>query len=180
MPKGRFAVTNSVTPSIASPFDALRREDERGEFWSARDLMTPLGYEQWRRFSETIGRAQAAAANTGIDVSTAFVQVAQVANVGNLGIQEGQDFRLTRYAAYLVAMNGDPRKPEIAAAQTYFAVKTREAEVRPMSALDTFAAAVEALRDQERRTALMEAKQRELEVRTSALEENHDRVTAIG
>jgi len=116
---------NDVTLSGQSPFDAIRRVDGSGEYWTGRDLMPLLGYEQWRRFEDTIERAIAAAANAGHDVDQAFCRSRQEATGG----RPGYDFRLTRYAAYLVAMNGDPRKQEIAAAQTYFAVKTREAEV---------------------------------------------------
>lgn len=118
-------------PSKASPFDSARRQDEAGEHWSARDLQVLLGYDQWRRFEDAIERAMASAANAGIDVRSAFSQVVQVVGSGNLGDQQRKDYRLTRYACYLVAMNGDPRKKEIAAAQTYFAVKTREAEIAP-------------------------------------------------
>lgn len=110
-----------------SPFDSIRRIDRTGEYWTGRELMPLLGYEQWRRFEDSIERAIAAASNAGHNTDRAFCRLRQEATGG----RPAYDYRLTRYAAYLVAMNGDPRKPEIAAAQTYFAVKTREAEVRP-------------------------------------------------
>lgn len=108
-----------------SPFDAIRRTNERGEFWSARDLMPLLGYDSWRRFDDTVQRAKMACGNSGLDATSNFADAVKVAPSG----PAGADYEMTRYAAYLVAMNGDPRKAEIAAAQTYFAVKTREAEV---------------------------------------------------
>ncbi len=109
-----------------SPFDAIRREDEWGEHWSARELMPVMGYEKWERFEDAIERARISIANTGEDVARHASRFREPS-----GRTERINYRLTRYAAYLVAMNGDPRKPEIAAAQTYFAVKTREAEVAP-------------------------------------------------
>lgn len=112
--------------SVASPFDALRRTDEAGEHWTGRDLMHPLGYDSWRRFDDAIERAKAACANSGNDVTSNFA--GSVKNPAGVG-RPAEDVRLTRFGAYLVAMNGDPRKPEIAAAQSYFAVKTREAEI---------------------------------------------------
>ncbi len=111
-----------------SPFDQIARADERGDYWMGRDLMPVMGYDSWRRFEEAIERAKASSGASGHNTDKAFVQVTQLAGGGNLGDQRKRDYRLTRFAAYLVAMNGDPRKPEIAAAQTYFAVKTREAE----------------------------------------------------
>lgn len=131
---GRWPVLVDNLPDVPdgrSPFDAIRHVDEFGnEYWLARELMPLLGYDKWERFEGVIERAMISAGLAGIDVLLAFAQFTQLPSAGNLGPQERVNFRLTRYACYLTAMNGDPRKPEIAAAQTYFAVRTREAEVR--------------------------------------------------
>lgn len=115
----------------ASPFDAIRRTDEAGEYWSARDLMPLLGYDRWENFTQSINRAEVAACNSeGSEAGQKhFRNATKMLPIGNGAERAVGDRRLTRYACYLVAMNGDPRKPEIASAQTYFAVKTREAEV---------------------------------------------------
>ena len=111
---------------VASPFDKIRRVDDDGiEYWSGRELMPPLGYgADWRNFSASVDRARVTAANTGQDVETLFVGVTE-----KTGGRPREDVRLSRYAAYLVAMNCDPRKPEVAAAQAYFAIQTRKAEI---------------------------------------------------
>lgn len=108
-----------------SPFDSIRQFDEHGaEFWSARDMMPLQGYgADWRNFVASIDRAKATAVNQGMDPDELFVAVTEKS-----GGRPREDYRLSRYAAYLVAMNGDPRKPEVAAAQSYFAIRTREAE----------------------------------------------------
>lgn len=125
-----------VTP-IGSPFDRLMLQDVHGEeCWSARDLHEPMGYEKWERFEVAITRAIAAAENSGINPLDHFRGASKVIPGGRWGKQQVADYRLTRYACYLVAMNGDPRKPEIAAAQTYFAVQTRKAEVTQPSVPD--------------------------------------------
>lgn len=112
-----------------SPFDAIRRVTPEGrEYWSARDLMPLLGYEKWERFADAIDRAKIAAYNSGYDVSQNFPTAGKVS--GTRGPAQA-DYHLSRYACYLVAMCSDPRKPEVAAALTYFAIKTREAETRP-------------------------------------------------
>lgn len=113
-----------------SPFDSIRQTDENGnEFWSARDLMPIMGYSKWQDFKNAIERAKASAENTGQNTDGAFAQVSQLMSAGNLGMKERIDYHLTRFACYVTFMNGDPRKPEVAAAQSYFAVQTRKAEV---------------------------------------------------
>lgn len=103
------------------------------EFWSARDLMPIMGYTQrnaWQMFTAVIERAKVSADNQNVDVTSNFTIANEVVEREGRGSISRQNFYLTRFAAYLVAMNGDPRKPEVAAAQAYFAVKTREAETR--------------------------------------------------
>lgn len=111
-----------------SPFDSVRQHDAQGtEFWSARDLMPLLGYPLWQHFLPVLERARITAANQGHDVEAVFTVNRE--NSGARGGRPREDYLLSRYAAYLVAMNGDPRKAEVAAAQSYFAIRTREAEV---------------------------------------------------
>lgn len=118
-----------------SPFDQIRqRRPDGAEFWSARELQPFMGYSKWQDFQTAIERAKAAAANAGHDADSLFVQVIQLMDAGNLGPQRRVDYELTRFACYLTFLNGDPRKPEVAAAQAYFAIRTREAETRPASA----------------------------------------------
>ena len=135
---------SSIEKYSENPFDEIKRVDDQGEHWSARDLQPLLGYSKWQDFESAISRARAAAANTGTNVDSAFVQVTQLMDVGNLGTRERMDYRLTRYACYLIAMNGDPRKPEVAADQAYFAVKTREAEIVQQQIPQTYAEALRA------------------------------------
>ncbi|MFE2441900.1 phage antirepressor KilAC domain-containing protein [Streptomyces sp. NPDC059426] len=123
----------TVPPEEGNPggslFDRLMLPDHSGqECWSARDLHAPMGYDKWERFEVAINRAIAAAANSGLNPLDHFRGASKAINGGRWGRQTVSDYRLTRYACYLIAMNGDPRKPEIAAAQTYFAVRTRQAE----------------------------------------------------
>lgn len=113
-----------------SPFEEGRAPCPQGgeDRWSARWLMGKMGYPRWNEFEPVIERAKQAAHNQGFNVNTLFR-----ANTEKTGGRPQTDYRLTRFAAYLVAMNGDPRKPEVAAAQAYFAVKTRQAEIsRPV------------------------------------------------
>lgn len=117
-----------TTVGMASPFDSIRHVDKQGEWWSARELMPLLGYGDWERVPNVIERARIALGNTDMS-TTSHIRGASVSARLGLGLARPvSDYLLTRYACYLVAMNGDPRKPEIAAAQRYFAVKTREAE----------------------------------------------------
>ncbi len=109
-----------------SPFDAIRRTDEHGEYWSARDLMPLLGYTKWERFEDSVDRARISMANAGNDPERNASRLREPS-----GKTERVNYRLSRYGAYVVAMNGDVRKQEIADAQAYFAAKTHEAESRP-------------------------------------------------
>lgn len=120
-------------PSNQQPgsiFDSIRHFDaQSNEFWFARELMPMLGYSKWQRFEDVISRAQFACQNSKATIDKHFEYLPGAVNGRGEGRgTQGANFKLSRYACYLVAMNGDPRKQEIAAAQTYFAVKTREAE----------------------------------------------------
>lgn len=113
-----------------TPFDVYRQEREDGsEFWSARDLAQLMGYRKWQSFENPLNRAIKAAKNQNIDVNCAFTRSSKRVPAGE-GSTEKTDYELSRFAAYLVAMNGDPNKPEVAAAQAYFATRTRQAETQ--------------------------------------------------
>jgi hypothetical protein len=110
--------------SDSSPFDSIRKYTASGqEIWSARDLMKLLGYARWENFAKAIKKAIRACENSQNLVSENFCAVIRSTDGRN-----SEDYQLSRYACYLVAMSGDSEKAEIALAQTYFAVKTRQAE----------------------------------------------------
>ena len=112
-----------------SPFESIKQIDDDGnEYWYARDLQEILEYSEWRNFSKIIEKAKTACEASGHAVLSEFVDVNKLVDVG-AGLQRTiQDIVLSRYACYLIAMNGNPRKEVIALAQTYFAVKTHEQE----------------------------------------------------
>jgi len=126
----------ALKPNNSNPFDQIKQIDVDGfEYWLATEMLTLLGYQSWRRIKDTVQRAKISVKNMGLEESHHFVNVVQMARIGaSQAFREVvKDFKLSRYACYVTAMNGDPRKAEIAAAQSYFAVKTREAELTSLT-----------------------------------------------
>lgn len=117
--------------SLTATFEAHAQQTEGGvEYWLARDLQYLLGYAEWRNFNNTaISKAKTACELSGHAVSDHFVDVNKMVDLGSGSQREVDDLMLTRYACYLIAQNGDPRKEAIAFAQTYFAIQTRRAEL---------------------------------------------------
>jgi DNA-damage-inducible protein D len=113
-----------------SPFEAIRKISESGsEYWSARDLSKILGYGDFRNFQDVMKKAKVSCEESGQAVSDHFGDVTDMITVGKGAKRKLSDTHLTRYACYLVVMNGDPEKPIIALGQTYFAVQTRRQEI---------------------------------------------------
>lgn len=114
-----------------SKFDELAHVDESTgiEFWYARELQAAFSYSQWRRFNEVIEKAKLSCNVSGNIVSNHFADVGKMVDLGSGATREIADVKLTRYACYLIAQNGDPRKEEIAFAQSYFAQQTRKQEL---------------------------------------------------
>lgn len=183
---------NDIIPSSGqSPFDAIRRIREDGsEYWSARELMPLLGYTKWANFTDAIGQARGViAAEQG--ESAAQAEIADTSKITkNVRGQKRNlpDAELSRHAAYLTAMRGDSRKPEIRAALLYFAQKTREAELAsssavapaPQSPAEVVLAMAQQLVAQEQRLVAIEQAQNATAAKVAAIEGAHDWFTALG
>jgi len=118
-----------IIQRLQKTFEEYARNSDGVEFWFARDLQILLGYIEWRKFAGVIEKAKESCKNTGFDVNDHFVEAAKKVELGSEAEREIEDIMLTRYACYLIAQNGDPRKEEIAFAQSYFAVQTRKQEL---------------------------------------------------
>lgn len=171
----------------SSPFDRIKQVRPDGtEFWSARQLQGLMAYTRWQNLAAVIARAMQAASNTGMDVTSHFTDSSKMVRRSQGGGKVQEDYELSREAAYLVAMNADPAKPEVAAAQSYFASRTVQAE----SAEADLAGMPEWVRQQMStlmQVGRIEAEQkrqderlREVSARVESIEGAHDWWSALG
>ena len=118
------------SPTLGTRCVTLTSLSENGiEFWYARELMNCLNYSKWSNFKKVISKAMESCKNSDISVFYHFAYVGKMVKIGSEAQREQQDYKLTRYACYLIAQNGDSRKKVISLAQTYFAVQTRKQEI---------------------------------------------------
>ena len=121
---------NEIKEYKEKVFEDIKHIDENGnEYWLARELQVVFEYTQWRRFEDVINKAKTACKNSNVDIYEQFADIGKLSINVNGGKRIITDFKLSRYACYLIAQNGDPRKEVISLAQTYFAIQTRKQEL---------------------------------------------------
>ncbi len=120
----------SIDDLLKSPFEKIKQISEEGfEYWSARDLAKLLEYAQWRNFENAISKAKESCKNNGYEVEDHFADVSNMVELGSGATREVDDYRLSRFACYLIVQNADPSKKNVAMGQAYFAIKTRQKEL---------------------------------------------------
>lgn len=120
----------SIDDLLKSPFEKIKRMSEDGfEFWSARDLSKLLEYSEYGKFLNPINKAKESCKSSGYDVEDHFAQVSEMVEIGSGAEREVEDYRLSRFACYLIVQNADPTKKNVAMGQAYFAIKTRQKEL---------------------------------------------------
>ena len=158
---------NAIASGFESQLDQLKVITlTDGEVWSARDLMPFAGYADWRNWTKAINRAVASVNASGLNAADHFVGVTKMIETGKSARREVEDVELTRYACYILFQNADGAKPEVAAAQQYFAIQTRKQEVAPTLTEDEIVA--QALSITTNRVKALEAKVTELEPKADA------------
>lgn len=120
----------SIDDLLKSPFEKIKRISEEGfEYWSARDLSKLLEYTEYRKFLNPINKAMESCKSSGHDIEDHFAQVGDMVEIGSGAEREVEDYRLSRFACYLIVQNSDPSKKNVAMGQAYFAIKTRQKEL---------------------------------------------------
>ena len=114
---------------LTERFDVITHQKNDIEYWLARELQVQLGYTKWENFEAVIFRAIESVKTAGVEVVDHFLEVRKMVQLGSGSKRAVKDYMLTRYACYLIAQNGDPKKEEIAFAQSYFAIQTRKQEL---------------------------------------------------
>lgn len=129
----KVTIKNNEINSVIQQLEAIKKHTERGiEYWTAREFQDILGYTEWKGFADVIDRAKTACIESGEDVGNHFGETTKMVSIGSGAFRPIPDIFLTRYACYLIAMNGLSSRPEIAMAQTYFAIQTRKQELTEM------------------------------------------------
>ncbi|MFN8586866.1 MAG: DNA damage-inducible protein D [Candidatus Eisenbacteria bacterium] len=122
-------MNTDLVARLFKSFESIAHREDGVEYWLARELMVLLGYSKWANFELVLDKARLSCETAGQSAADHFADAGTMVEVGSGAFRRISDFALTRYACYLIAQNGDPRKPEIAFAQTYFAVQTRKQEL---------------------------------------------------